>query len=88
MLPNKCPSCFSGLNVKSLKCENCGTEVSGTYDLPPLAKLEPDDQRFIIEFVRCSGSLKDMARSMGLSYPTVRNRLDDIIERIDKTLGL
>ena len=82
MLPCNCPSCQSQLKVKSLKCETCQTEVSGLYDLPTLARLSPDDQQFVLQFVKCSGSLKDMAKFLNLSYPTVRNLLDDIIEKI------
>ena len=84
MLPCVCPSCQSQLKVKSLKCDVCQTEVSGLYELPALARLSPDDQQFILQFVKCSGSLKDMAKYMNLSYPTVRNLLDDIIERLRK----
>ena len=83
MLPCHCPSCQSQLKVKSLKCETCQTEVSGQYDLPALARLSPDDQQFVLQFVKSSGSLKDMAKYLNLSYPTVRNLLDDIIERIE-----
>ncbi|MDR1181009.1 MAG: DUF2089 domain-containing protein [Bacteroidales bacterium] len=84
MLPCQCPSCQSQLKVKSLRCEQCGTEVTGLYDLPLLARLPQDDQVFILKFVKCSGSLKDMAKQLGLSYPTVRNLLDEIIEKIEK----
>ncbi len=84
MLPCICPSCQSQLKVKSLKCENCQTEVSGLYELPVLARLSPDDQQFILQFVQYSGSLKDMAKHLNMSYPTVRNLLDDIIERLKK----
>jgi len=82
MLPCHCPSCQSQLKVKSLKCETCQTEVSGQFDLPALARLSPDDQQFVLQFVKSSGSLKNMAKFLNLSYPTVRNLLDDIIERI------
>jgi hypothetical protein len=68
--------------VRSLKCDVCQTEVSGLYELPALARLSPDDQQFVLQFVKTSGSLKDMAKYLNLSYPTVRNLLDDIIERI------
>ncbi|MFC4676705.1 DUF2089 family protein [Dysgonomonas termitidis] len=82
MLPCNCPSCQAQLKVKSLLCENCGTEVHGLYALPVLARLPFDEQGFILKFVKNSGSLKDMAKDLGLSYPTVRNLLDDIIEKI------
>ena len=82
MLPVNCPSCQAQLKVKSLKCEQCQTEVSGSYDLPVLATLSENDQQFITRFVINSGSLKEMATVLKLSYPTVRNMLNDIIERI------
>jgi Uncharacterized protein conserved in bacteria len=82
MLPCNCPSCQSALKVKSLLCEKCGTEVHGLYSLPLLARLSPEEQDIIIKFVKSSGSLKDMAKQLGLSYPTVRNLLDDIINKI------
>ncbi|MBN1184127.1 MAG: DUF2089 family protein [Bacteroidales bacterium] len=82
-LPLKCPSCNSKLKVKSMFCDDCETIVSGEFDLPILLTLEPKEQQFILEFIKCSGSLKIMAQNMGLSYPTVRNILDDIIQKIE-----
>lgn len=83
MLPCNCPSCSEQLKVKSLICDNCGTEVSGSYGLPVLAKLSADDQRFVLSFVKHSGSLKEMAAELKLSYPTVRNLLNELIKRIE-----
>ncbi|MDR2086843.1 MAG: DUF2089 domain-containing protein [Dysgonamonadaceae bacterium] len=82
-LPCICPACREQLKVKCLKCESCGTEVNGLYDLPVLARLLPHDQDFILQFVKNSGSLKEMAKQLGLSYPTVRNLLDEIIRKIN-----
>ncbi len=56
--------------------------VNGHFILPALAGLSSDDQQFIIEFVKKSGSLKEMSKSLGFSYPTVRNILNDLIERV------
>ena len=81
-LPHICPSCASTLMVKSLVCEKCSTEVSGIFSLPLLASLTQQEQDFIVDFVISSGSLKIMAQKLGLSYPTVRNLLDDIILKI------
>lgn len=83
-LPVSCPSCGGGLAVKRLRCETCETEVEGFYPLPALAGLEQGDQEFIIEFIKASGSLKEMAVILGVSYPTVRNRLDEIIEKLKR----
>lgn len=83
MLPTHCPSCKHQLKVKSLGCEHCGTEVNGSYELSPLSRLSPEDQDFIVTFVRKSGSIKDMAAHLKLSYPTVRNMLNEIISKIE-----
>ncbi len=82
-LPHICPSCSATLQVKSLICEKCKTEVTGIFQLPLLAALTQQEQDFIIDFVKCSGSLKIMAQNLSLSYPTVRNLLDDIILKIE-----
>lgn len=83
MLPTSCPSCQAQLKVKSLTCESCSTEVTGSYDLPVLALLSDSDQQFILRFVKNSGSLKEMASELKLSYPTVRNMLNEIISKIE-----
>jgi len=84
LLPTICPSCQSQLKVKNLNCVQCNTEVNGLYDLPPVVCLSHDEQEFILQFIKCSGSLKDMAKYLKLSYPTVRNMLDEIILKIKK----
>ena len=81
-LPLVCPSCDNLLKVKQLHCDNCETDVTGLYSFPIISQLPIEDQRFILDFVKASGSLKVMAQNMKLSYPTVRNRLDDIINGI------
>lgn len=81
-LPIYCPACREQLTVNKLTCGKCQTQVEGLYELPLLLRLEPDEQTFVLDFLKCSGSLKEMAALMKLSYPTVRNRLDDIIEKI------
>ena len=83
-LPLSCPSCNSLLKVKQLYCDHCETTVAGLYSLPIISQLSMDEQKFILDFIKTSGSLKDMAKKMKLSYPTVRNRLDDIIGAIEK----
>lgn len=83
-LPLYCPSCTHNLDVEALVCKNCETKVIGDFPLPKLTLLSYEDQDFILEFVQASGSLKLMAEKMKLSYPTVRNYLDDLIEKIKK----
>jgi len=84
-LPIICPSCSSELKVQSLHCEKCITTISGQFELPVLLRLEIKEQDFILDFVKCSGSLKIMASKLNLSYPTVRNMLDDLICKIQNS---
>ncbi|HOZ88474.1 MAG TPA: DUF2089 family protein [Bacteroidia bacterium] len=81
-MPQVCPSCDTRLKVKKLHCPHCATEVEGLFTFPVLASLSNEDQSFILDFVKTGGSLKEMASRMKLSYPTIRNQLDDIIDRI------
>ncbi|MGA2749047.1 MAG: DUF2089 family protein [Verrucomicrobiota bacterium] len=83
-LPTSCPSCQGKLAVKQLRCEKCETEVDGLYPLPALASMGPEDQDFILQFIKASGSLKEMAGILKVSYPTVRNRLDEIIDKLNQ----
>lgn len=83
-LPVTCPSCESPLEVSSLSCTNCATVISGNYELPVLLQLPQEEQDFILNFVLSGGSLKAMSKQLRKSYPTVRNKLDDIIENLNQ----
>ena len=80
---SQCPYCYGQMHVRSLRCETCGTEVCGHFALSSLLRLSPEQQEFVIRFVTASGSLKEMAKLLGVSYPTVRGRLDRIIEVLE-----
>ena len=82
VFPTICPSCGGALAVKSLHCAECDTTISGQFEVHPILRLSVEEQQFVMAFIRCSGSLKQMAADMGLSYPTVRNILDDIISKL------
>jgi hypothetical protein len=79
----RCPSCDDELRATRLSCRGCGTSLDGQFELPPLLHLPAEDLAFVTAFVRSSGSLKAMAQMLGVSYPTVRNRLDDILKKLD-----
>ena len=81
-LPTQCPSCETLLSVSQLSYENCQKVIQGNYPLPGFLKLSPKEQEFIFQFFLTSGSLKEMASQLGISYPTVRNQLDDMIQHI------
>jgi hypothetical protein len=82
--PGECSVCGGGLQIDRLSCPTCGCALEGGFQLPRLARLPREEQRFIELFVNLSGNLKNMAAALGVSYPTVRGRLDNIIESLEK----
>lgn len=84
-LITSCPSCQSGsVRVTHVECQSCGTKFEGDFEIPRLLKLPAEDVKFVEEFLIASGSLKEMAKKMGISYPTVRNRLNSIIDEVER----
>ncbi len=82
-LPVICPSCETKLQVSQLKCEHCNTVINGNYKLPLFLQLSEEEQLFILNFFLSSGSIKAMAKQAAVSYPTMRNKMDDLIEKIE-----
>lgn len=68
--------------ITSVRLVKSGVVIEGEFELPPLARLRYEDQVFLSEFVRSHGSIKDMERAFGISYPTVKNRLNRISEQL------
>ena len=80
----QCPSCDgTKLHVTTIECADCSTTFKGQFDIPPLLKLPEEDLQFIFDFVKCSGSLKEMAARQSVSYPTLRNRLNALIDTLE-----
>ena len=75
----RCPICQAELSVKRLHCGSCGTDVEGSFSLGPLQRLSAEQIQFVEALVRNRGSLKDLGAELGMSYPTVNNRLNDIL---------
>ena len=78
----KCPYCSSKMGIRTLHCTSCGVDITGDFAPSRLLDLSPEDQEFVVQFVLASGSLKKIAEVYGVSYPTVRSRLDRLIERL------
>ncbi|APV44694.1 hypothetical protein Dform_01370 [Dehalogenimonas formicexedens] len=68
--------------VERVKLADSGIAIEGEFALPPLAQLESDDQVFVMAFISAHGSIKDMERMFGISYPTVKNRLDKLAGKL------
>jgi hypothetical protein len=69
--------------VERVRLAGSGIVVEGQFELPQLAQLGIDDQVFVAAFVRSHGSIKEMERIFGVSYPTIKSRLNRIAERLD-----
>ena len=83
-LARNCPYCDGTMEVERLKCTSCDVVIEGNIQIPRLARLSAEERSFIEMFVRSSGSLKAMASKLGVSYPTVRNRLNKVIEALQE----
>lgn len=82
----QCPVCDSALQVSELSCSGCGTRLRGHFPPPPLARLPREHQEFVETFVRCRGIIRDVERALGVSYPTVRARLDAAVDALEGLL--
>ncbi|NLK09144.1 MAG: DUF2089 domain-containing protein [Firmicutes bacterium] len=78
----QCPICGNSLSVTSLHCHECDTSVHGSFRLCKICQLSKRQQQFVEVFVASRGNIKEVERVLGISYPTVRSRLDEIIEAL------
>jgi len=79
LIPQSCPSCSSPLMVTQLTCTSCGTGVVGKFELSPFHRLAPESLKFLEDFVRNRGNVKEMERETGESYWAIRRQLDEVI---------
>ncbi|HSN76072.1 MAG TPA: DUF2089 domain-containing protein [Anaerolineae bacterium] len=78
-----CPTCnHRGLTISEVSCDACGTQVRSRYSPCPFCALNDEEQTFLLLFVRSRGNLKDVEKTLGVSYPTVRAKLDEIVDRL------
>jgi hypothetical protein len=82
-LPGSCPFCGGAVVVTDFACRDCGATVNGLFNPCPFCALDREQRRFLTSFVRCRGNIKEVEKDLGISYPTVRARLDGVA----KTLG-
>ena len=80
--PTRCPVCSSELTVARLHCSSCDTSIEGRFTSGLFAHLTAEHLDFIVTFVRCEGKINRMELELGLSYPTIRNRLHEVIRAL------
>ncbi len=78
-LPTRCPLCEEPIIVTQLRCEHCDIAIDGRFEVSGLAALSPEQLEFVEVFLRCEGKINRVEKELGISYPTVRSRLHDII---------
>ena len=81
-VPTECPVCHDDLLVTRLVCRNCGTGLEGRFAMERLFQLTPEQLHFVEVFIRCEGKINRVQDELGLSYPTVRSRLDEVIRAL------
>ena len=69
--------------IERVRTVDDGIVIEGDFEPPPLARLDADDQAFVAAFIHCHGSIKQMERWFGVSYPTIKGRLNRVAERLD-----
>jgi hypothetical protein len=80
--PTRCPICQAELSVVRLHCHACDTTIEGQFAPGQFANLSPEQMEFVFTFVRCEGKINRMEQELGLSYPTIRNRLHEVIRAL------
>ncbi|NLG52062.1 MAG: DUF2089 domain-containing protein [Chloroflexi bacterium] len=78
----RCPVCQEVPEVTRLHCRNCDTAIEGHFALGKFYRLTPEQLAFVETFVRCEGKLNKVEDELGVSYPTVRSRLNEVIRAL------
>ncbi len=82
-----CPVCQHELTITRLQCRSCGTALEGEFGVGRFGRLEREQLAFLESFLRSRGNLKEMERELGISYPTVRGRLEALLRSLDLADG-
>lgn len=80
--PSTCPVCGGEYETTLLTCKKCKSELGGHFSGCEFCQLNDDETHFLRTFVKCRGSIKEVEKELGISYPTVRSRLDGVIKRL------
>jgi hypothetical protein len=81
-LPTKCPLCGGEVTVTRIYCRDCDTTIEGRFEGGPFSRLTAEQLAFVEMFVRNEGRINRLENELGLSYPTIRNRLHEVIRAL------
>jgi len=80
----KCPFCGGELVIKALECPSCNARIEGSFETCRFCAIDEEDMDFLLSFLKSRGNIKRVEKSLNISYPTARSRLD----RLLRDLGL
>lgn len=81
-MPHRCPVCDHEMKISRLACTFCPTKIEGEFSSCKFCRLPSEQLVFIESFIKCRGNIKEVEKELGISYPTVRSRLDSVIEAL------
>lgn len=81
-MPHRCPVCDHEMQITKLTCTHCPTKIEGEFSTCKFCKLPAEQLIFVEAFIKCRGNIKEVEKELGISYPTVRGRLDSVIEAL------
>lgn len=84
---SRCPVCNNELTVARLKCDSCDTVIENNFRLSKFDYLSDEELYFTETFIRCRGNIKEVEKELGISYPTVRSKLDAVIKKLGYEAG-
>ena len=84
---SRCPVCNRELTVTRLKCDSCDTVIENNFRLSKFDYLSDEELYFTETFLRCRGNIKEVEKELGISYPTVRSKLDGVIKKLGYETG-
>ncbi|MEL7609987.1 MAG: DUF2089 domain-containing protein [Bacillota bacterium] len=80
--PSKCPVCAGELRITKLSCPQCKTELSGSFPPCKYCSLDEKQQLFMEAFLKCRGNIREVEKALGISYPTVKGLLEDLLNAL------
>ena len=81
-MPHRCPVCDHEMKISKLTCTYCPTKIEGEFSSCKFCQLPAEQLIFMEAFIKCRGNIKEVEKELGISYPTVRGRLDSVIEAL------
>jgi len=81
-VPGSCPICKGETRITEIYCKNCETTIRGEFELCKFCRLNEQQKYFVEVFIKNRGNIKEIEKELGISYPTVRNKLDEVISSL------